>query len=66
MPEIRCNVASCRYNRDNVCHAESVLVNAIRPGCSSKEGTYCDAFEHRNSYKEKDSQSNSKFMSLWD
>jgi hypothetical protein len=24
------------------------MVNAIRPGCTSKEGTYCDAYERRD------------------
>ncbi|MGB9813700.1 MAG: DUF1540 domain-containing protein [Thermovenabulum sp.] len=66
MPELRCNVTSCKYNKDNFCCAESVMVNAIRPGCSSKEGTYCNAFEHKSTYNEKEIDSNSKFFSVWD
>ncbi|WP_422443604.1 DUF1540 domain-containing protein [Thermoanaerobacterium sp. DL9XJH110] len=48
MANIKCNVSTCKNNKDNECRAESVMVNAIRPGCTSKEGTYCDAYERRD------------------
>ena len=31
------------HNQNSRCCAENVMVKAIRPGCASKEGTYCEA-----------------------
>jgi hypothetical protein len=51
MRNLKCNVATCKYNQSNQCCAESIIVNAIRPGCASKEGTYCEAYEKDESPK---------------
>jgi len=48
MPKVKCNVTTCKYNNNNECLSENLMVNAIRPGCSSKEGTYCDAYEKKD------------------
>jgi hypothetical protein len=45
MQNLKCNVTTCKYNQSSQCCAENVMVNAIRPGCTSKEGTYCEAYE---------------------
>ncbi|MDK2878863.1 MAG: hypothetical protein PWR06_1579 [Thermoanaerobacteraceae bacterium] len=50
MANIKCNVSTCKYNKDSECCAESVMVNSIRPGCTSKEGTYCDAYEKKDDF----------------
>ncbi len=52
MQNLKCNVATCKYNQNSRCCAENVMVKAIRPGCASKEGTYCEAYEKGES-KEK-------------
>lgn len=48
MAKVKCNVTTCKYNNNNDCCSENLMVNAIRPECSSKEGTYCDAYEKRD------------------
>lgn len=48
MPNLKCNVTTCKYNRNLECCAENVMVNAIRPNCTSKEGTYCDAYTRKD------------------
>lgn len=62
MADIKCSVPTCKYNKENCCQAESVMVNAIRPGCTSKEGTFCEAYE-RNDTPE--SCNTSKGTSCW-
>ncbi|MCR4431561.1 MAG: DUF1540 domain-containing protein [Tepidanaerobacteraceae bacterium] len=63
MARIKCNVSTCKYNRDNECCAENVMVNSIRPECTSKEGTYCDAYE-KNDYLGKSTTADK--ISCWD
>ncbi|TYP56688.1 DUF1540 domain-containing protein [Thermosediminibacter litoriperuensis] len=48
MPNLKCNVTTCKYNNNRECCAENVMVNAIRPTCTSKEGTYCDAYTRKD------------------
>jgi hypothetical protein len=48
MARVKCNVSTCKYNNNNGCCSENLMVNAIRPGCTSKEGTYCDGYERRD------------------
>ena len=34
MATIKCNVSTCKYNKNCQCNAENVVVNAVRPECS--------------------------------
>ncbi|MDI3481335.1 MAG: hypothetical protein PWQ97_990 [Tepidanaerobacteraceae bacterium] len=63
MANIKCNVSTCKYNKDNECCAKNVMVNSIRQGCTSKEGTYCDAYE-KNDYYDKSNATDGN--SCWD
>ncbi|HHY04690.1 MAG TPA: DUF1540 domain-containing protein [Thermoanaerobacterales bacterium] len=63
MATIKCNVSTCKYNKNCQCNAENVVVNAVRPECSFKEGTYCNAYE-RNTTKSNSNKSEGIYF--WD
>lgn len=43
---VQCGVENCRYNKNLLCHAHSIEVNAMGDGkAETSDGTCCSTFE---------------------
>lgn len=42
-PAVGCTVVNCKYNRENLCEADRVMIMGTH--ASSSDATYCDTFD---------------------
>ncbi len=43
--EVKCSVTNCKYNKQNLCQAKSLEVNAMGDGyAKTSDGTACSTF----------------------
>ncbi|WP_432665900.1 DUF1540 domain-containing protein [Wukongibacter baidiensis] len=43
--EVKCSVSNCKYNKENLCHAKNLQVNAMGDGyAKTSDGTACSTF----------------------
>lgn len=43
--EVKCSVSNCKYNKDNLCQAKGLVVNAMGDGYArTSDGTACSTF----------------------
>ncbi len=43
--QVKCSVSNCQYNKDHVCHADNIEVNAMGDGnARTSAGTSCTTF----------------------
>lgn len=47
--KVKCSVANCSYNKNKMCHASSLEVNAMGDGkAHTSDGTCCSTFKNSN------------------
>lgn len=49
--QVKCSVENCQYNQSEMCHADSLEVNAMGDGnAETSDGTSCTTFKTKESY----------------